>query len=73
MIMTVHDHHRRPAAPCETLFFNRQRNALVFGGLTQVYTQLVFHVGNKVLGAVEPTGDIGANIDLVLADRLLIE
>src|SRR5690606_35581372 len=70
VVVAVDHDHRRAAARGDALFLALEVDAAVGGGLSQLAAQLLLRVRDKVLRAVEPAADVGAEGDVVAADLL---
>src|SRR3546814_16951761 len=67
-----HD-HRRAATGGHAFFLALEVDAAVGGRFAELAAQLLLRVPDQVLGAVEPAADVGAERDIVAADRAGLE
>ena len=74
LVEVVVDHHHRCAgAGREALFLLFEEDAAIGGTLTDLDAELALAVREDVLAAVEPTGDVGADADMMPAARMRLE
>ena len=74
LVEVVVDHHHRCAgAGREALFLLFEEDAAIGGTLTDLDAELALAVREDILAAVEPTGDVGADADMMPAARMRLE